>query len=135
MGRKFPAICFDIDGVLYRGKKLIPGADQVIRFLQEHGKIPFLLLTNGGGIPESERADVVNGILGLEGRHRLQGEQMVLCHTPFKRLVPDYKNKLIVVGGLHRPVEVAQLYGFEQVIDILEYSSVFPQLCNLGNLG
>lgn len=40
-----------------------------------------------------------------------------------------------MVGGLHKPVEVAMHYGFRQVIDVLEYSSVFPDLCRLGNTG
>lgn len=34
---------FDLDGTVYRGEKLIPGADQVIRFLRETGrKVVFL---------------------------------------------------------------------------------------------
>ena len=35
----------DMDGVLYRGNRKIPGADKFIKFLQEN-KIPFLLATN-----------------------------------------------------------------------------------------
>jgi HAD superfamily hydrolase (TIGR01450 family) len=36
---------FDLDGTLYRGNQLIPGADQVLNFLKKK-KTPFLLVTN-----------------------------------------------------------------------------------------
>ncbi|USH00477.1 HAD-IIA family hydrolase [Thermococcus argininiproducens] len=38
-------IIFDMDGVIYRGKELIDGAEKVIEFLRSHG-IPFVFLTN-----------------------------------------------------------------------------------------
>lgn len=38
-------ILIDMDGVIYRGSKLIPGADQFIQALKSEG-IPFLFLTN-----------------------------------------------------------------------------------------
>lgn len=49
----------------------------------------------------------MNRILGLNDSTKIKGEEMVLCHTPFKRLLPEYKDDLIMVGGLHKPVEVA----------------------------
>ena len=45
----------DMDGVLYRGPKLIPGADRFIRQLCERD-IPFLFLTNNS---QRTRRDVV----------------------------------------------------------------------------
>ena len=38
-------LLIDMDGVIYRGSELIPGADRFIRSLREEG-IPFLFLTN-----------------------------------------------------------------------------------------
>ena len=88
--RRVPAILSDIDGVLYRGSKLIPGSDKALRtlltchcdgapewlnndFLKrevasifDEGQsftLPFTLLTNGGGVPEFDRAEVVNRIV------------------------------------------------------------------------
>lgn len=51
--------------------------------------MPFALLTNGGGVPEQERAELVNGIIGLkedgkETKRILKGEDMILCHSPFR---------------------------------------------------
>ena len=50
-------------------------------------KIPFALLTNGGGITEQDRAELVNKIIGLRpegGDRALEGTDMILCHTPFR---------------------------------------------------
>ena len=51
--------------------------------------MPFALLTNGGGVPEEERAQLVNKIIGLkketENDRVLQGQDMILCHSPFRQ--------------------------------------------------
>lgn len=54
----------DMDGVLYRGNELIPGADRFIERLQQH-QIPFLFLTNNS---QRTRRDVATRLqrLGLE---------------------------------------------------------------------
>ena len=58
--------------------------------------MPFALLTNGGGVPEEERAQLVNKIIGLkkesEDDRVLQGQDMILCHSPFRQeaLVREY---------------------------------------------
>lgn len=51
----------DMDGVLYRGHDLIPGADDFIRDLRERG-IPFRLLTNNS---QRARRDVVTKLARL----------------------------------------------------------------------
>lgn len=51
----------DMDGVIYSGSDLIPGADKFISALQER-KIPFLFLTNNS---QRTPRDVVNKLAGL----------------------------------------------------------------------
>lgn len=51
----------DMDGVIYSGKKLIPGADKFVAQLQEH-EVPFLFLTNNS---QRTSRDVVNKLEGL----------------------------------------------------------------------
>ena len=51
----------DMDGVIYRGSELIPGADRFIDQLIEH-KIPFLFLTNNS---QRTRRDVVTKLLRM----------------------------------------------------------------------
>ncbi len=49
----------DMDGVIYRGGELIPGADKFIRILLEHD-IPFLFLTNNSQRTRRDVATKVN---------------------------------------------------------------------------
>ncbi len=51
----------DMDGVIYSGNNLIPGADKFIATLRKK-KIPFLFLTNNS---QRSRRDVVNKLAGL----------------------------------------------------------------------
>lgn len=70
-------------------------------YLHNH-KIPFILLTNGGGKHESVRVAELSKKLGVP----LSEENFVQSHTPFKDLVHDkpdgsegLKNKTILVTG------------------------------------
>lgn len=70
---------FDIDGVLLRGKNPIPGASEALRLLN-NSKIPYILLTNGGGNLESERVNFISEKLKVA----ISPLQIVQSHTPFK---------------------------------------------------
>ena len=72
----------------------IPGAREALSFLQSQ-KIPFILLTNGGGKHESERVRDLQERLDLP----LDISMFVQSHTPFADL-EQYKDKtILVVGG------------------------------------
>ena len=45
---------FDIDGVLVRGRDVLPGARDSLRALEDAG-VPFVFVTNGGGEPEDRK--------------------------------------------------------------------------------
>lgn len=91
---RLPAIVLDIDGVIVKGRSVIGNSPSVIRALLEpyserRINLPFALMTNGGGLPEPEKADDINSRIGLpaadcEGQLKLLGEHMILCHTPLK---------------------------------------------------
>ncbi|XP_021888648.1 uncharacterized protein YKR070W-like, partial [Carica papaya] len=73
--RKRPSfgIAFDIDGVILRGRLPIGGSPQALRRLygdsaSRNLEVPFLFLTNGGGIPESRRAIELTELLNVEIR-------------------------------------------------------------------
>jgi ribonucleotide monophosphatase NagD (HAD superfamily) len=65
---KVPAILADIDGVLVRGNKAIPGTSDTIKLLKTplnqinsdifttNSKLPLLLITNGGGMKQVEKS-------------------------------------------------------------------------------
>ena len=96
------------------------------------------MLTNGGGITEDDRAEVVNKIIGLkpDGDDRaLCGEDMILCHTPFRQehLVKKYRDKYVIVSGLGKMYDLARLYGYEKCIDIEDFFAIYPELHPVTN--
>ncbi|EJS42833.1 YKR070W [Saccharomyces arboricola H-6] len=112
------AFAFDIDGVLFRGKKPIPGASDSLKLLSQN-KIPYILLTNGGGLSEKARADFISSQLDVD----VSPLQVVQSHTPYKSLVNKYSRILAV--GTPSVRKVAQDYGFHDVVhqtDIVRYN-------------
>uniref|UniRef100_A0A0E0KC79 Uncharacterized protein n=1 Tax=Oryza punctata TaxID=4537 RepID=A0A0E0KC79_ORYPU len=120
-------IAFDIDGVILRGRSPIGGSPQAIRRLySEDGtlKIPFLFLTNGGGVPEQKRALELSEILGVN----ISPAQVVHGSSPYKELVNRFENDLIIAVGKGEPAAVMVDYGFRKVLSIDEYSSYFKDI-------
>jgi ribonucleotide monophosphatase NagD (HAD superfamily) len=84
-----------------RASKPLPGTSESLSLLQSE-RIPFLLLTNGGGKHETERAAELSKRLEVP----LQPSLIVQSHTPFAGLVKgknghnSLENKcVLVVGG------------------------------------
>ncbi|MQL97387.1 hypothetical protein Taro_030086 [Colocasia esculenta] len=120
-------IAFDIDGVILRGRTPIGGSPQALRSLYTDDgilKIPFLFLTNGGGVPESKRASELSRLLEVD----ISAPQVVQGHSPFKRLLSRFENELIVAVGKGEPAEVMSEYGFKKVLSMDEYASYFDEI-------
>lgn len=123
------AFAFDIDGVLLRGREPIKNAGKAINLLTEM-KIPFVLLTNGGGKLESTRVSTINSLL----QTRISPLQIVQSHTPFKTMVNKY-DKILAVG-IDSVKDVAERYGFRDVIhvnDIISYNANIAPFASLPN--
>lgn len=109
------AFCFDIDGVLLRGPTPIPGATEALQTLQER-RIPFVLLTNGGGKHESERAADLSQKLSIS----LDSSRLIQSHTPFESMGDEkgLKEKcvLVVGGDGDKCRAVAEAYGYKNVV-------------------
>ncbi|WWC71613.1 TIGR01456 family HAD hydrolase [Kwoniella pini CBS 10737] len=111
------AFAFDIDGVLKQGHhNVLPQAKRVLELLSgSDGRlpkpIPFLLITNGGGVPDEERRAILSEELGVE----LTENQLVQSHTPIKEYVEKYKNKpVLIIGGKGESCRrVAESYGLK----------------------
>lgn len=112
------AFAFDIDGVLLRGGKPIEKAGKALRILNEN-RIPYVLLTNGGGTLEYERTQFISERLQVQ----ISPLQIIQSHTPFKALTSKY-DKILAVG-IPSVRNVAAKYGFKHVIhpnDIVRYN-------------
>ncbi|KAI9031695.1 HAD-like domain-containing protein [Phycomyces nitens] len=126
------AFAFDIDGVLIKGKRTIPEAKRALRLLNGDNSakrhVPFVLLTNGGGMTEAKKAEQISQMLDIE----IRPEQVVLSHSPMRLLVEKYKDKqVLIVGGVGESCrDVAKGYGFENILtpdDIQQWNpSVWP---------
>lgn len=103
------AFAFDIDGVLLRSRTPIPGASEALQLLHK-SKIPFILLTNGGGNLEKDRTEFISDALNVP----ISPLQIVQSHTPYKTLTSKYKKVLTV--GTPTVRKVAEDYGFQDVV-------------------
>lgn len=139
-----------IDGVLLHKSEPIPGAADTLKSLQESG-IPFILLTNGGGKSEAERAAELSSLLGIN----LPPSALVQSHTPFQSLLAEtdaertdsirlwantnwgilprsLRDKTVMVTGSNasKARRIATEYGFQSVVtpgDILKACpEIFP---------
>ncbi|KAL1817149.1 mitochondrial hydrolase YKR070W isoform X1 [Daucus carota subsp. sativus] len=120
-------IAFDIDGVILRGHSPIGGSPQALSRLYNHLgslKVPYVFLTNGGGVPESKRASELSKQLGVN----IQPQQVIHGHSPFKQLVNRYEKELIVAVGKGEPADVMTEYGFKNVVSMDEYASCFDSI-------
>ncbi|KAL4908273.1 hypothetical protein BDW74DRAFT_99113 [Aspergillus multicolor] len=110
------AFAFDIDGVLAHGNHAIEEAKQALKMLNgdnELGiKIPYILLTNGGGKTEAARCQQLSEVLD----HPISTDQFIQSHTPMQAL-SDYYETVLVCGGEGTKIrEVAENYGFKNVV-------------------
>lgn len=110
VSRLAKAVAFDIDGVLLRGSVPIPGADEAIKLLQKH-KIPFVFVTNGGGMHEAKKAAELRKKLGVN----ISDKQVIVCHTPFRRLAGQFGSQNVLLIGRNECLDVAKAYGFNRV--------------------
>ncbi|KAI1418702.1 HAD-superfamily hydrolase [Hypoxylon sp. FL1857] len=119
------AFAFDIDGVLVKGKKPVPGARETIQLLQRLN-IPFIFLTNGGGHTEEAHVAKLGQRLGLT----LSAKQFVQSHTPYLDLVPQYADKTILVLGGHGQQirDLAHAYGFKKVVTSSDFAAYYPHI-------
>ncbi|KAL2260251.1 hypothetical protein VTK26DRAFT_5833 [Humicola hyalothermophila] len=117
------AFAFDIDGVLIRGGRPIPEAVEAMKVLNgenEWGiRVPYIFLTNGGGKFETERCRDLSKQLEID----VSPGQFICGHTPMREFADRYGTVLVVGGEGEKCRDVAESYGFRDVItpgDILK---------------
>ncbi|CAI7666842.1 unnamed protein product [Penicillium bialowiezense] len=110
------AFAFDIDGVLAHGNHAIEEAKVALKILNgdnELGiRIPHILLTNGGGKTEEARCAQLSEIL----EQPISTDQFIQSHTPMQALSEYYDTVLVLGGDDFKIREVAENYGFKDVV-------------------
>jgi HAD superfamily hydrolase (TIGR01456 family) len=117
-------IVFDIDGVLMRDWHLIGRSDEAVQRVQSTLKLPFVFVTNGGGVPERKKQAALAQLLGID----VALDQAIICHTPFRAhlesLAPE--QRVLAVGltperarlcARAYDVSDAQIVTLEDVVD------------------
>ena len=137
-----PGIITDIDGVLVRQKYAIPRADDGIRFLKKSlnmvdperfgdvtDRLPFICLTNSGTGTERGKAEAISNVLQLDkAEERLDGREIIMNFTPIRPILEEYRDRLVLLGGLGNLGVLAQDFGLKKWITDEEYCILFPIL-------
>jgi len=117
------AFAFDIDGVLLRGGRLLPGATKTLEKLNSR-RVPWIVLTNGGGTLERDRCAELSERLGVKVDER----QFLQSHTPFRDFV-GANNRVLAIGGKQDSVRtVAETYGFKDVVMTRDITGSVPDV-------
>ncbi|GMH41606.1 hypothetical protein BSKO_09516 [Bryopsis sp. KO-2023] len=120
------AFVFDIDGVLRKGKRTLPQAQEALRKLytedRSRPKFPLCFLTNGGGVSESTKAKQLTDWLGVN----VAPDQVVLAHTPMRDLVPRLADSPVLLSGRGTVKSVASEYGFKKTVTTEELGRAMP---------
>ncbi|KAK0941072.1 hypothetical protein LTR29_007348 [Friedmanniomyces endolithicus] len=110
------AFAFDIDGVLIRGGRPIPEAIEAMKVLNGKNpygiKVPYIFVTNGGGKTEQERCIQLSKQLEIE----VSPGQFICGHTPMREMASKYQTVLVVGGEGEKCRQVAEGYGFKDVV-------------------
>ena len=91
--------------------KVLPFARQAIKKIKD-AKIPFIFITNGGGVTEDMKAQDLSYKLDT----KIETSNILLSHTPFKKYADLYRDKNVLILGKKSCLEVASNYGFLKTV-------------------
>ncbi|CAM9513222.1 unnamed protein product, partial [Phaeothamnion confervicola] len=115
------AFAFDIDGVLLRGKGVLPGARDALRRLRDRD-VPFVFVTNGGGCTEAAKAEELSNMFDLE----VSRDIVLLSHSPMRELAPMYRDRRVLVLGNAAKEIAAEDVGLHNTVTAHEVASENP---------
>ncbi|XP_049611723.1 haloacid dehalogenase-like hydrolase domain-containing 5 [Syngnathus scovelli] len=119
-------LLFDIDGVLLRGRMLIPAAKKAFeKLVDSQGQfvVPLVFVTNAGNCLRQTKADQLSHILGVS----ITQDQVIMSHSPL-RMFKKFHDKCVLVSGQGPVLEIAKNLGFNNVISIDMLRESFPLL-------
>uniref|UniRef100_A0A3B5M441 Uncharacterized protein n=1 Tax=Xiphophorus couchianus TaxID=32473 RepID=A0A3B5M441_9TELE len=117
-------LLFDIDGVLVRGRMLIPAAKLAVeKLVDSQGRfvVPVVFVTNAGNCLRQTKADQISHILGVPVN------QVIMSHSPL-RMFKKFHDKCVLVSGQGPVLEIAKNVGFKNVVSIDMVRESYPLL-------
>ena len=117
---------FDIDGVLVRGKSLLPHTKDCMKLLTDkkgNFKVPTVFVTNAGNTLRSVKAASLSNVLGVN----VKPDQVVMSHSPLKML-KNFHNKRTLISGQGPIIDIAKNLGFQNIITMDDIRRFQPQL-------
>jgi len=125
-------IFFDIDGVIVRGKNVLPFAPHAFKRLVDDKtgefRVPTVFVTNACNTLRKKKADQLSAWLGIE----VDEDQVVMSHSPLK-MFNDYHDKHVLVIGQGPVDDIARNLGFKKVTTIKQLRHAFPTLDNVDH--
>ena len=119
-----PAIVLDIDGTVLDGTKVIGNAAKTIPKILGEKKLPFLVLTNDGGMAEASKAKSINAKFGMEnGGFEAKNIHLSSSFFANPEYVEKYKDKWVLANGANLPSEIIKIlygYGYKKVVSVYE---------------
>ncbi|XP_049806005.1 haloacid dehalogenase-like hydrolase domain-containing 5 isoform X1 [Schistocerca nitens] len=122
---KFGIIC-DIDGVITRGRNVLPAAKAAFNKLCDERKklkVPIVFVTNAGNCLKSTKAGHLTNWLELN----VSESQVVMSHSPLK-LFTEFHNKRVLLSGQGPISDIALNLGFSNFVSIDEVRTTYPLL-------
>ena len=119
-------LLFDIDGVIVRGKNVLPTVPESFKQLQgKDGKfrVPTVFVTNNGNALRSQKAADLSKWIGYE----VKESQVIMAHSPL-RMYQHFHDKQVLISGQGAITEIARELGFQRTITMEELVKNFPSL-------
>lgn len=119
-------LIFDIDGVIVRGKTVLPPVPKAFERLRgPDGKfrVPTVFVTNSGNALRSQKAKDLSKWIG----YKVDEEQVVMAHSPLQ-MYKQHHDKQFLISGQGPVREIARELGFKNTITMDELASNFPSL-------
>lgn len=119
-------LVFDIDGVLVRGRTLLPQTKDCIKLITDSNGnfiVPTIFLTNAGNEMRSSKSAKLSNLLGVH----VKPEQVVMSHSPL-RLMKNFHTKRCLISGQGPINEIAKNLGFKNLITVDDLRQHYPQL-------
>ncbi|XP_015523261.1 haloacid dehalogenase-like hydrolase domain-containing 5 [Neodiprion pinetum] len=119
-------LLFDIDGVIVRGKTVLPPVPKAFERLRDSDgkfRVPTVFVTNSGNALRSQKAKDLSKWIG----YQVKEEQVVMAHSPLQ-MFKQFHEKQFLISGQGPIEDIAKELGFKKTVTIDELAKNFPSL-------